>query len=68
MQKQKNIRLKNRNGGITMRQRNEDGYLEVLSMEEYLTKRKKIREQEKRKGQERLKRDMKVLYLVGMYG
>lgn len=68
LQKQKNIRLKNRNGGITMRQRNEDGYLEVLSMEEYLTKRKKIREQEKRKGQERLKRDMKVLYLAGMYG
>ena len=68
LQKQKNIRLKNRNGGITMRQRNEDGYLEVLSMEEYLTKRKKIREKEKRKGQERLKRDMKVLYLVGMYG
>lgn len=51
-----------------MQQRNEDGYLEVLSMEEYLTKRKKIREQEKRKGQERLKRDMKVLYLAGMYG
>ncbi len=68
LQKQKNIRLKNRNGGITMQQRNEDGYLEVLSMEEYLTKRKKIREQEKRKGQERLKRDMKVLYLAGMYG
>ena len=68
LQKQKNIRLKNRNGGITMQQRNEDGYLEVLSMEEYLTKRKKIREQEKRIGQERLKRDMKVLYLAGMYG
>ncbi len=68
LQKQKNIRLKNRNGGITMQQRNEDGYLEVLSMEEYLTKRKKIREQEKRKGQERLKRDMKGLYLAGMYG
>lgn len=50
LQKQKNIRLKNRNGGITMRQRNEDGYLEVLSMEEYLTKRKKSENKRKEKG------------------
>ena len=48
LQKQKNIRLKNRNGGITMRQRNEDGYLEVLSMEEYLEKRQALTAQQKR--------------------
>lgn len=51
-----------------MRQRNEDGHLEVLSMEEYLTKRKKIREQEKRKGQERLRRETRALLLAEMYG
>lgn len=33
----------------TMQQRNESNYPEVISMEEYLTKRRKIREKEQKR-------------------
>ena len=47
-----------------MQQRSKDGYLEELSMEEYLTKRKKQREREERKTRKQaLKADPDLLLL-----
>lgn len=61
------IRSKNENGGITMQQRSGDGYLEVLSTEEYLIKRKERREKERRKEPEKLRREARNLVLAGIF-
>lgn len=50
-----------------MHQTNESNYLEVISMEEYLTKRQKIREKEQKKEQKKTENKSPAWMLAGLY-
>lgn len=50
-----------------MQQRNESNYPEVISMEEYLTKRQKIREEERRGMKKGVEKESSAWMLAELY-
>ena len=51
----------------TMQQRNESNYPEVISMEEYLTKRQKIREKEQKGQKKGVEKERSAWMLAQLY-
>ncbi|EEG75642.1 hypothetical protein CLOHYLEM_04378 [[Clostridium] hylemonae DSM 15053] len=51
----------------TMQQRNESNYPEVISMEEYLTKRQKIREKEQKGRKKGAEKERSAWMLAQLY-
>jgi hypothetical protein len=54
-------------GGMMMQQRKETGHTEVISIEEYLTKRKKIRDMDRSQRRGRIPEENQTLILAELY-
>ena len=54
-------------GGIVMQQKKKTNHMEALSIEEYLTKRKRVKDMEESQRQGGIPKENQALVLAGLY-